>query len=114
MKNIQVIDGAMNSTYSFFQCDDQQFRIIFPMDGQNILFIEDVDFLDCFSDIEKTKNSIRSLWSRPIRHEDVKGVHGTIFYGKNNCKKYYPESRKWSDMDPSSLNKHQRKMYSTI
>ncbi len=43
MKNIQVIDGADNSTYSIFAATEDEFEIIFPV-GTDIEFIE--DFVD--------------------------------------------------------------------
>lgn len=30
MKNIQVIDGALNCTFSIFQATDGEFRLLFP------------------------------------------------------------------------------------
>jgi hypothetical protein len=30
MKNIQIVDGAANATYSIFQATDQEFETIFP------------------------------------------------------------------------------------
>lgn len=111
MKNVQIIDGAMNATYSFFQCDDQQFELIFPMKDQNILFIGDLAELECKEKFEEIDAAIGKLWSKPVRHEAVCGVHGTIFYEKENCKQYYPKSRRWADMAPSSFNEFQRKMY---
>jgi hypothetical protein len=42
MKNVQVIDGAVNCTYHIFAFTDEQFALIFPEEGQDIEFIEDV------------------------------------------------------------------------
>jgi hypothetical protein len=36
MKNIQVIDGALNSTFSIFQATDEEFALLFPEAGQDI------------------------------------------------------------------------------
>ena len=41
MKNIQVIDGAINSVYDIFSVTDDEFLLIFP-DGQDIAFIDEV------------------------------------------------------------------------
>lgn len=40
MKNVQVIDGAMNCAYDIFSANDSDFAVIFPR-GKNIEFIED-------------------------------------------------------------------------
>lgn len=30
------------------------------------------------------------LWKRPVHKPDVRGIHGTLFYGLDEKKKYYP------------------------
>ena len=42
MKNIQIIDGALNCTFSIFQATDEEFAILFPELGQEIQFSEDL------------------------------------------------------------------------
>lgn len=41
MKNIQVIDGAVNCVYDIFAATDEEFALIFP-DGQDIAFVDEV------------------------------------------------------------------------
>ena len=41
MKNIQIIDGAPNATFSIFQASDEEFEAIFP-NGSEMEIIEDV------------------------------------------------------------------------
>ena len=41
VKNIQVIDGALNAVYDIFQATDEEFALIFPP-GQDIAFIDEV------------------------------------------------------------------------
>jgi plasmid stabilization system protein ParE len=47
VKNIQIIDGANNCTYSVFAATDEEFAVIFP-DGADIEFIE--DFVERFGE----------------------------------------------------------------
>lgn len=42
MKNIQVIDGALNCTFSIFQAFDEEFALLFPEAGQEIQYAEDL------------------------------------------------------------------------
>jgi hypothetical protein len=42
MKNIQVIDGALNCTFSFFQATDEEFLLLFPDPRQDIQYAEDL------------------------------------------------------------------------
>jgi hypothetical protein len=42
VKNIQIIDGADNATYSVFRVTDEEFRLIFPRKGQDLEIVEAV------------------------------------------------------------------------
>lgn len=46
MKNVMVIDGALNCAYDVFQATEEEFRSMFPAPGQDIQFIEDLQELD--------------------------------------------------------------------
>jgi hypothetical protein len=87
MKNVQIIDGAMNCTYSIFQFSDRLFALIFPGRGQDIEFIEDV--IKRLGE-KRAENLFKTAWRRPIDKKVVKGVHGTLFYQLAFKKKYYP------------------------
>ncbi len=41
MKNVQIIDGAVNATFSVFQATEGEFATIFP-DGRDIELVEDL------------------------------------------------------------------------
>jgi len=41
MKNIQVIDGAVNCVYDIYSASDEEFALIFPS-GTDIAFIDEV------------------------------------------------------------------------
>ena len=41
MKNIQIIDGALNCTYSLFQATDEEFALLFPEPRQDIQYAEE-------------------------------------------------------------------------
>lgn len=89
MKNIQIIDGALNCSYSIFSVTDEEFRILFPA-GQDIEFIEDV--VRRVGDLELGK-MMEPVWKRPVRKPDVCGIHGTLFYKLPYKKKYYPDKK---------------------
>ena len=90
MKNVQVIDGADNCTYSIYQFTDEEFSVVFPGPGQDIEFAEDA--------IARVENSelgrvLSPVWKRLIKKTDVVGIHGTLFYELLKKKKYYPSKR---------------------
>lgn len=87
MKNVQVIDGADNCTYSIFQFSERQFAAIFPAKGQDIEFIEDVTKRIGDKELGKL---LKSAWSRILDKKKARGIHGTLFYELAHKKKYYP------------------------
>ena len=90
MKNVQVIDGAMNSAYSVYQLTDEEFAVIFPAEGQDIEFIEDV--IARIGD-HAAGQALGPAWERELRKPDVNGIHGTLFYELEYKKKFYPNKR---------------------
>ena len=77
MKNIQIIDGASNCTFSIFQATSEEFALLFPKPGQDIQFSEDLSDLP---DQDGVMSVLAALWERPIKKSDAMGIHGTIFY----------------------------------
>jgi hypothetical protein len=90
MKNIQVIDGAVNCSYDIFSVTEEEFSILFPEVGQDIEFIEDV--IDRVGK-ENLGKIMRNVWERPVRKPDVVGIHGTVFYELFKKKQFYPTKR---------------------
>lgn len=90
MKNVQVIDGAVNSEYAIFAFEDDQFTMIFPEYGQDIAFIEDV--VERLSE-EDVYRAFQNVWNRKVTKENVLGIHGTLFYELIEKKKFYPNNK---------------------
>jgi hypothetical protein len=90
MKNVQVIDGADNSTYSIYAFTDDEFSAIFPQPGQNVEFIEDV--IQRLGD-QKVGKLLTPVWKRIVKKPDVVGIHGTLFYELSKKKRFYPTKR---------------------
>jgi hypothetical protein len=107
MKNIQVIDGALNSTFSIFQATDEEFALIFPAPGQDIQYSEDLAGLSTSKEIEA---ALEHIWDRPIRKRDAQGIHGTLFYELQRYKRWYPENRE-DAVVPSAINAAQRRLF---
>ena len=109
MKNVQVIDRALNATYSVFQMTEDEFREVFPMPGQDLEFAEDL--FDRLGD-EAAETLLAAVWARPARKAEIVGLHGTLFYGFSDRRDHYPESKCEKDFDAGALNEHQRRLYS--
>ncbi|MBD2364329.1 MULTISPECIES: hypothetical protein [unclassified Anabaena] len=87
MKNIQVIDGARNCAYDIFAATDEEFKLIFPDEGQDIQFDEDI-----YSDKE-AQLGLAQIWQRRLDKKSVNGIHGTLFYQLKHKKQFYPNKR---------------------
>ena len=99
MKNIQIIDGADNCTYSLFAATDAEFAAIFP-NGNDIEFAE--DFFDRVGE-EVGIQITREIWKRPVEKKTVHGIHGTLFYQLLERKRFYP-TRKEAEMVPLGVD----------
>jgi alkyl sulfatase BDS1-like metallo-beta-lactamase superfamily hydrolase len=106
MKNIQVIDGALNCTFSIFQATDEEFSLLFPEPGQDIQYAEDLTF----ASQDEFNAALQRIWERPLRKQDACGIHGTLFYQLERYKKTYREKREDS-VDPSAINLAQRRLF---
>jgi hypothetical protein len=108
MKNIQVIDGALNCTFSLFQATEEEFLLLFPEPSQDIQYAEDLFSLPGLNEI---KAALNRIWERPVRKQDANGIHGTLFYQLQRYKEWYPENRE-DAVVPSAVNEAQRRLFS--
>lgn len=107
MKNIQVIDGADNATFSVFQATEDEFSAIFP-DGQDVELSE--DFYGRVGN-EHAQAILSSIWERPILKRDANGIHGTIYYNWESKRRCLPASKREIDWDDSAINEAQRRLF---
>jgi len=101
MKNIQVIDGAMNSTFEIYAIPDDLFEALFP-DGADIAFADD---------LEENLPGITELYSRSVLKKQVVGIHGTLHLSLSNVdRKYFPTRREKEVINKArSLKKTKRR-----
>lgn len=107
MKNIQIIDGAVNATFSVFQAADEEFATIFP-DGRDIELVEDL--IKRIGE-EAANSLLTSLWSRPILKRDALGIHGTLFCDNEQRREHIPPSKREVDWHRGSINQAQRDLF---
>ncbi len=107
MKNIQIIDGALNCTFSIFQASNEEFALLFPDSGQEIQYAED---LAKRPNQRKIAAALKRIWERPIRKRDAQGVHGTLFYELERYKEWYKYPRE-DGIDSRAINAAQRRLF---
>jgi len=108
LRNIQIIDGADNATFSIFQATDSEFARIFPVNGQDMEVSE--DFIQRVGEIE-AKAIFDALWERPILKRDANGIHGTLYFDYQSKRRHVPTSKREVDFDDSAINHAQRKLF---
>lgn len=96
MKNIQVIDGAVNSVYDIFQATDEEFSLIYPH-GEDVAFIEEVFER---GPVEELNAAFERIWSRRIPKRDAMGIHGLLFFELAVKMKYYPTRQDEAAINP--------------
>jgi len=91
MKNIQVIDGAVNAVYDVFAATNAEFALIY---GPG----EDVAFIDVVIAKQRRRKghlnaALKRIWKRRLAKRDATGIHGILFYGLPRKKAFYPTRR---------------------
>lgn len=102
MKNIQVIDGALNSTFPIYEISTDVFDIMFP-DNADVVFLDEVE--DRFDVLGIDDN----IWNQVYRHQvdkkTVVGIHGTLHLtGSPVSKVYFPTYRETEVINDPPLN----------
>ena len=97
MKNIQIIDGAINCVYDIFAATDEEFATIFP-EGTDIAFIDEVYTRE---NSEKLDGIFSELWRRPVPKDQAMGSHGILFYELNEKMPFYPSRKDKEAINPN-------------
>lgn len=108
MKNVQIIDGAGNATFSVFQATEEEFAAIFP-NGRDIELVEDL--MERLGGVAAV-SLLAPIWDRPILKRDALGIHGTLFYDNEHRRDHIPSSKREVDWDAASVNHAQRTLFS--
>src|SRR5436309_1718912 len=101
MKNVQIIDGAVNCSYSIYSIPDDAFHLLFPDPGQDVEFLE-----DAISRLgERSVGEImRFTWDSRLPKAKVNGIDGTLFIGMLHRKALYPHKSE-TDLDDGEVQK---------
>ena len=99
MKNIQVIDAAANCSFSVYAATDEDFATIFHLPGQDVEFVED---LTARIGSQAAGSVVIKATSRRLDKRQASGIHGTLFFGLSERKKWYPNKREGDLDEPGS------------
>lgn len=107
MKNIQIVDGAANATFSIFQATEEEFALISP-DGSDL---EVMGELIERVGVDEAGRVLTLLWQRPVLKSQAMGIQGTRFYDAEFRRELLPISRREVDWNESSINEAQRDLH---
>ena len=108
LRNIQIIDGADNATFSIFKATTDEFSEIFPQFGQDMEISE--DFVNRVGEV-RAAQILQAIWERPILKWNANGIHGTFYYNYEHKRQHVPPSKREVDFDASAINAAQRKLF---
>ena len=91
MKNIQVIDDALNCLYDVYGMSEEDFALLFP-DGRDVEFAD--DFVARVGD-SRASQILERCWGNRQDKKTIAGIHGTLFYGAGSGKRkpFFPTRR---------------------
>ena len=72
MKNIEVVDGALNSRFEIYAVEDHIFDQLFPEERDEI-YLEDVS-----EDIQNNVEFWNQVYAREVDRHSVRGIHGIL------------------------------------
>ena len=72
MKNIQIIDGALNGRFEIYTLTDQIFNQLFAL-GQDEIYLEDLD-----EDLQNDETFWNQVYAQEIDRRTVQGIHGIL------------------------------------
>ncbi|MGJ4947525.1 DUF4279 domain-containing protein [Bradyrhizobium sp. HKCCYLS20291] len=107
-RNIQIIDGADNATFSVFQATEDEFYQIFPPGDHDMEIAE--DFVQRVGEAH-ADFVLGAIWQRPILKRDVNGIHGTLYFNYQSRRQDLPSSKREVDLAESSINAAQRVLF---
>jgi hypothetical protein len=100
LKNIQVIDGAVNCEFPVYAATNDEFDAIFPLPDQDLELIE--DFIARIGD-ERARTVLEAIWGRPVDKKKLSGIQGTLFYEREADRSHFPPSRREADWQTHTI-----------
>lgn len=90
MKHIQVIDGALNSTFDVFEVSDAIFEQIFP-DDTDVAFVDEITQRLGVADDWAFWQGVYGV---KVDKKSLLGIHGTLHLTGSQCRPdYFPRHR---------------------
>ena len=97
VKNIQVIDGAVNAVYDIFSAPEDVFDLVF-LPGTDVAFIEEIAQRP---DADRVVAALNTVWASRVPKAQAMGIHGVLFYDLLEKRQFYPTLRDEEAVNPN-------------
>ena len=72
MKNVEIVDGALNSRFEIYAVDDEVFQRLFPT-GRDEIYLEDLN-----EEIQNDADFWDRVYAREVDRRSVQGIQGIL------------------------------------
>jgi hypothetical protein len=72
MKNIEIVDGALNSRFEIYAVDDEVFGTLFP-EGKDEIYLEDLS-----EELQDDAVFWNRVYACEVDRRSVQGIHGIL------------------------------------
>lgn len=72
MKNIEIVDGALNSRFEIYAVTDEIFARLFPV-GTDEIYLEDLD-----EHVQEDATFWNQVYAQALDRQSVQGIHGIL------------------------------------
>ena len=72
MKNIEIVDGALNSRFEIYTVEDELFQRLFP-GGTDEMYLEDLD-----ENLQNDPAFWDRIYAQEVNRQKVQGIHGIL------------------------------------
>lgn len=72
VKNVEIVDGALNSRFEIYAVDEDIFQRLFP-DGTDEVYLEDLD-----EGLQNDASFRDRFYVREVDRQTVQGIHGIL------------------------------------
>lgn len=72
MKNIEIVDGALNSRFEIYVVDDEVFQKLFPEEKEEV-YLEDLS-----EELQSDTAFWDRVYAREVDRRSVQGIHGIL------------------------------------
>jgi hypothetical protein len=107
-RTIQTIEGPGDFACRVWQLSAEDFARVFPAPGQDIEWVGDL--AGRLGD-DAAAELFERMRGRPLEKGRISGIDGTLLFGLEDRREFFPPSKREIDWDPRHLNEAQQRLH---